>query len=297
MTNRILRTVGVGMILLGSIGPAQTLLAETKPTSPQDEELFALARTDLKAFAVRVSKDASSDLGRAQAIVHWLVGHLEWKETDYRTRTVQEIVERRGGNCNDLALVALAAMKELGIKLRRVHDVHIRTESPGRGERAHALVKEKGKAYSIFGRHHNDHIWLEVYDPARNEWFPTDPWSGLVGTDEWMKARVWFGTRSSLAPDAGDMIVPIGIFAADADGKFTVNRTQHYLVDEFDRMYGGKLHRLPAWRQWVSMIDTIDEKVLGAFAGKIDLHEYEPQIDALAATYEELRTESQGTAK
>jgi Transglutaminase-like superfamily len=265
--------------------------AQQKVSSPRDEQLYALARTDLKAFAQLVSKDASSELSRTQAIVHWLTQHFEWKETDYKTRTVQEIIERRGGNCNDLALVALAAMKELHIELRRVHEVHIRSESPQRGERAHTMVKEKGNSYSIFGRRHNDHVWLEVYDSSAHAWFPADPWSGLVGTDEWIKARVWFGKRFSLNPDAEEMIVPFAIFAADADGKFTINRTQHYLVDEFDRIYSGKLHNLPAWKQWVSMLDLLGDKVQGALSGTTNLQEYESQIDSLAATYEELRTE------
>jgi hypothetical protein len=85
------------------------------------------------------------------------------------------------------------------------------------------------------------------------------------------------------------MIVPVAIFAADADGNFTIDRTKHYLVDEFDRLYGGKLHEQSAWKQWVAALESLSKKVEGAFAGKINLHEYESQIDTLAATYDELR--------
>jgi hypothetical protein len=151
------------------------------------------------------------------------------------------------------------------------------------------MVKDKGNTFSVFGRHHNDHVWLELYDSAANEWFPADPSSGLVGVDEWMKGRVWFGKRSTLNPLTEDMIVPFAIFAADNDGKFTINRTQHYLVDEFDRLYGGRLHTQPAWPQWTATLDLLDDKVKGAFAGSVNLHEYEAQIDALAAIYEQLR--------
>lgn len=259
-------------------------------SSSQNEELYALARTDLKSFAQQVSKDARSELGRAQAIVRWLAQNFEWKATDYQQRTVQEIIQRRGGNCNELAMVALASMKELGIKLRRVHEVNIYTNTPERGVRAHALVAEKGIRYSVFGRHHNDHVWLELYDSAAGEWFPADPSSGLVGTEEWMKGRVWFGKRSTLNPITEDMVVPFAIFAAGEDGKFTVNRTQHYLVDEFDRLYGGQLSKHPAWKQWIDMIDLLDDKVAGAFAGSTNLHDYEAQIDSLATVFEQLRT-------
>ncbi len=264
--------------------------AQQKPRTLHDEHLYELARTDLKAFAKEVSAGASSELGETHAIVLWLTQHFEWKETDYQKRTVQQIIERGGGNCNDLAMVALAAMKELNIQVRRVHDVHIRTESVGRGERAHALVKEKGDSYSVFGRHHNDHVWLEVYDSKAKDWFPADPWSGVVGIEDWLKARVWFGPRSSLNPDAPEMIVPFAIFAADSNGNFTINRTRHYLVDEFDRLYGNKLHKQAAiWQQWVRLLDSISPKVEGAFAGSINLLDDESEIDSVAATYERLR--------
>jgi transglutaminase-like putative cysteine protease len=229
-----------------------------------------------------------------EAIVHWLARHFSWKETDYQRRTLQQIIERRGGNCNDFATVALAAMTELGIRPRKVHDIHIRTESTDRGARAKALVKEKGNLYSVFGRHHNDHIWLEVYDSNAGEWFPVDPWGGVVGMDEWIKARVWFGSRTSLNPDAEDMIVPFAIFAADQDGRFTIDRTRHYVVEEFDRFYGGKLRALPMWKQWTALVEELDDKAKGAFAGTVDLHEYESQIDSVADVYEQLRLSFQG---
>jgi transglutaminase superfamily protein len=263
--------------------------AQQNTLSPEDLKLYNLARTDLKAFAQEVTKGNTSELGQAQAIVRWLAHNFEWKATDYQKRTVAEIIERGGGNCNELAMVATAAMKELNIQLRRVHEVNIYTNTPDRGERAHAMVKEKGNTYSVFGRHHNDHVWLELYDSRAKEWYPADPSSGLVGTEEWMKGRVWFGKRTSLNPITEDMIVPFAIFAADADGRFTINRTQHYLVDEFDRLYGGKLHQQPLWQEWLSEIDFLDDKVGGAFAGKTNLHDYEKEIDGLAATYEQLR--------
>ena len=263
--------------------------AQPKTRNTRDQELYHLARTDLKAFAQQVSKGATSELGQAQAIVRWLAQNFEWKATDYQKRTVPEIIERQGGNCNELAMVALAAMKELNIRLRRVHEVNINTNTPERGERARAMVKEKGNSYSVFGRHHNDHVWLELYDTAANEWFPADPSSGLVGTEEWMKGRVGFGKRFTLNPITEDMVVPFAIFAADEDGKFTINRTQHYLVDEFDRLYAGRLHASPVWREWQSALDVLDDKVGAAFAGKTNLQDYESQIDALAVTYEKLR--------
>lgn len=270
--------------------------AQQKSRSMADQHLYDLARTDLKAFAKEVSKGTISELGETRAIVLWLAQHFDWKETDYRKRTVQQVIERAGGNCNDLAMVALATMKELRIKVLRVRDVHIRNESVERGERAQALVKEKGNRYSVFGRHHNDHVWLEVYDSKANDWFPADPWSGVVGTEDWLKARVWFGRRSSLNPDAPEMIVPFAIFAENAAGEFTIDQTRHSLVEGFDRIYGNKLHESAAWNEWVTMLDFLSQKVKGAFAGSVNLLEYAPEIDRLAATYEQLRAAARSEA-
>jgi transglutaminase-like putative cysteine protease len=267
-----------------------TASAQVNTTQSQNAELYSLARTDLKAFAQRVSKDSKSELGQAQSIVRWLAKNFEWTFTDYQRRTVQEIIERKGGNCNELALVAFSAMKELNIKTRRVHEINIHVNTPDRGLRAHELVKQKGNTFSVFGRHHNDHVWLELFDSTANDWFPADPSSGLVGMDDWMKGRVRFGKRVTLNPLTDDMIVPFAVFAADDSGKFTINRTQHYVIDEFDRLYDGKLSKLPEWNRWVTLVDLLDDKVAGAFAGSINLHEYESEIDELAAVYEQLRS-------
>ena len=260
-----------------------------KTLSKSNERIYQLAKTDLNAFAKEVSKGQGSELGETRAIVGWLVANFEWETTDYQKRTLQQIIERRGGNCNDLATVAMAAMAKLDIKIRKVHEVHIRTEDKARGERAHELAKEKGSnAYSVFGRHHNDHVYLEIYDSTVKDWFPADPWSGLVRHEEWLKGRVWFGKRSSLAPDGKEMIVPIGIFAADGTGNFTIDRTKHYLADEFDRLYKGKLHRLPEWKDWSTGLDLLKDKVGGTFAGTVNLHDYESDIDNLATMYEKM---------
>src|SRR5215510_9706781 len=88
------------------------VLAAPRSARPADDaELYRLARTDLKAFAQTVSANATSELGQAQAIVRWLAQNFEWMDTDYEKRSVAEIIERKGGNCNDLAMVAQSAMQ------------------------------------------------------------------------------------------------------------------------------------------------------------------------------------------
>src|ERR1700733_7557317 len=93
------------LVLLLVIACFARVGAEPKPRTPRDQHLYELARTDLKAFANQVSEGTTSELGETRAIVLWLTQHFDWKETDYQKRTVQQIVERGGGNCNDLAMV------------------------------------------------------------------------------------------------------------------------------------------------------------------------------------------------
>ena len=82
---------------------------------------------------------------------------------------------------------------------------------------------------------------------------------------------------------------PFAVFAADAEGRLTENRTSFYVIDGFDRLYGEQLRSLPAWPDWVRLVDELDDKALGAFRGEIDLHESRAQIESLAATYDRLR--------
>ena len=268
-----------------------TVLCQEKLESQKDKDLYQLVRGDLKSFAFEVSKKAGSELGQAQMIVKWLAEHFEWKSTDYKQRTVQEIIDRGGGNCNELALVAVAALKELNIPMRRVHEINVHKLTPQRGETAHKMVKEKGIRFSVFGRHHNDHIWIEIHDSKTDQWYPADPSIGIVGTKEWLMARAGFGKRFTLDPISEDMIVPFAIFAADEKGAFTINRTRHYMIEEFGSLYPKKLSGLPSWKKWIRLIDELDEKAGGAFIGEVNLHNYEREIDQLADVYSQLRTE------
>ena len=282
---RMKKTI-LALVLLVSAAYAQENLQ-----SSRERELYRLARTDLKSFAREVSEGAGSELTQAQMIVTWLAKHFEWKSTDYRQRTVQEIIDRGGGNCNDLALVAVAALKELGVPMRRVHEINVHKLTPERGETAHNMVKEKGVRFSVFGRHHNDHIWIEIHDSKTDEWYPADPSIGIVGTREWLMARAGFGKRFTLDRISEDMIVPFAVFAADEKGAFTINRTSHYMIEEFGGLYKKKLSDLPSWNKWVRLIDELDEKAGGAFVGTVNLHDYENEIDELANVYSQLREE------
>ena len=70
-----------------------------------------------------------SDEEKAHLIVNWLAVNFEWKATDYKKRSVQQIIDRGGGNCNDLAKVAISLMDTANIKIRKVKEINIHTKS------------------------------------------------------------------------------------------------------------------------------------------------------------------------
>jgi hypothetical protein len=74
-------------------------------------------------------------------------------------------------------------------------------------------------------------------------------------------------------------------------------RSQHYLLDEFDRLYGGKAHTLPSWSKWESGVRKFSPLAQQAFDGKVNLHDHAELIDGLAATYHSLQQEAAGAWK
>lgn len=260
-------------------------------SGPADEVegLYALALQDRSGFAEHVSAGASTDYERAHAVVTWFARNFDWTYTDYQVRTVDEILERRGGNCSELARVTQAMLEELALPMRRVREINIHVESDARQQTAEQKVAELGVQLSVFGRRHNDHVWIEVQDRETGEWFPADPSMGVIGEREWLAARFGFGERRTLDPTSEDMVVPFALFAEDADGNLAENRTAHYVIDGFDALYAGRLRQLPAWPDWERLVDALDDAALAAFHGRVDLHEHAAKIDTLAATYEALR--------
>jgi Transglutaminase-like superfamily len=274
---------GMGVCLLAAASGA-SLTSAAEPTDA------GLALADRHAFAEQVAAGATSDLERARALTTWFARHFDWTATDYQQRTVDEILERQGGNCAELARVTTAMFEELGMRMRSVREINLHVESASRRETARAKIAELGNRASVFGKRHNDHVWIEIQDRATGEWFPADPSLGVVGEEAWIAARLGFGERFTLDPSSEDMIAPFAIFAWQ-DGRMVENRTAHYSVEGFDRFYDGRLSALPAWSEWVRLLDELDDRALAAFRGEANLHDSEARIDELAQTYERLREE------
>jgi len=249
---------------------------------------------DLKKFAGQITAGASSNFEKARVLLDWLSNRLEWKATDYQKRTVNEILARQGGNCFELAKVYMAMINELNIPYRPVAEINFHRYSENRQHTAEEKVKQSGNSMSVFGLQHNDHRWVEIYNDQSKEWEPVDPSTNLIGTVQWLKARAGFGERVTIDTNfTNDMIVPFAIFVVSTDKKSTMteNRTLHYLVEDFDKLYNNRLSTLPSWKTWVEKLNEINEPCRNAFEGKTNLHQYSKRIDEIGKTYLQLKQE------
>lgn len=243
---------------------------------------------DRAAMARAAAGNATTTMEKVRAIVAWTNRSFEWTYTDYKTRTVDEIIERKGGNCDEQARVAVALMNELGIRTRKVKEINVQPENEGRQKRAEARVVEVGPGASVFGLRHNDHVWTEFWDDQTHEWTPADPTLNLVGFDAWIRARVGFGARPTHPILASrDMLVPVALFAVS--DKALIPRAERYLIDGFNTAYSGELEKLPAWRDWVRAVVAVQPSSLGAFEGRENLHTHADQIAAVKSAYDELQ--------
>ncbi|MBL8887159.1 MAG: transglutaminase domain-containing protein, partial [Phycisphaerales bacterium] len=225
---------------------------------------------------------------KVRRVVDWAHEKLKWTYTDYKSRTVDQILERGGGNCDELARVVIAVLKRVDVRTRRVHEINIQPESLDRQASAEAKIKEKGPSMSVFGKCHNDHVWLEFTDGNSDDWRPADPTLRLVGVREWIGGRVGFGERPTSAIILSkDMIVPVAIFAITPGG--LESRTEHYLVQEAPTVLGVDTARCPGWERWTNLVRAFDPKAKSAMEGKENLHDAGKMVDELAEAYGALR--------
>jgi hypothetical protein len=258
----------------------------------RNEQLQKIDTTglDLEIFARKITGEEPDDYEKAKKILSWLSGNFEWKATDYKTRTVKEIIARNGGNCFELAKVYMALIREAGITYRSMAEINIHPLTPRRQTTAADMVKQKGNTYSVFGLQHNDHRWVEIYDKKNDQWQPADPSMGVIGVTDWLKARVWFGERKTIdTAITNQMIVPFAIFIAPEKNAPADSRSAYYLIDKFNELYGGKLSGLPEWKEWSAAVNSLTVPAKNAFWGKENLHSYQDKISKLAETYERLK--------
>lgn len=273
-----------------------SVLAVLGTTSAQEislDSLYRLAVTDLPAFAEHLIGDAKTEQEKAERIIDWFARNFDWTATDYKERTLTQILERKGGNCAELARVAAASFEKVNLKMRRVREINLHVKTDRRQVSAEAKVKELGDRASVFGLQHNDHVWLEIYDPTHDTWIPADPSLGVVGYRSWLSARYGFGNRYSLDPTSTDMIAPFAVFAME-DGKY-IDRSAYYALKGFNKLYQEQLSQYPAWSGWEQGVSELSKLALSAFKGETNLHQKTSLIAKLVTSYKELKEQFQAS--
>jgi len=248
------------------------------------------AKVEMQKLAHDIAGNMTTTSGKVSSVVSWTNTNFKWTYTDYAKRTVKEIICRQGGNCAEQAMVVRALLKELNVKTRRITEINIQPEKEQRQKDAEKRIAESGYRASVFGFRHNDHVWTEYFDEEKREWMPADPTLGLIGLENWLKSRIGFEPRvnHAILPSA-DMLVPIAVFALNPDGTIAEDRSEYYLIQSFNRVYKGRLEKLPSWKQWKQAVAFIQEKSRAAFEGKENLHQHTDYIKQVKSIYETLK--------
>lgn len=253
---------------------------------------------NLKELAERVAGDKGSSYEKTEHLVNWINTNFKWTYTDYQKRSVEEIIQRRGGNCAELANVLFALLQSIKVQARWIAEINIQPKSQRRQNNAEDLVKKIGNKGSVFGFMHNDHRWLEVYDDATKTWFPADPAVGVIGLRNWILTRLGFGERpTSPVPEMAnitkEMIAPFVVLAMESRGGAPKeDRSEFYLIEGFKQVYGKKLESLPSWQAWVAQIKQLAPLAASTFKGESNLHQSANLIENLSLIYEKLSREA-----
>ena len=267
--------------------------ATPQPSQPVQHDRPA-AGVSADQIAARVAGPGGTVRDKVDRLVSWMTGEFAWTATDYQRRTPEEIIERRAGNCTDLARVLARLLDGVQLRYRLVREINIQPESESREANAERKIATGGARFSVFGARHNDHTWLEVFDPDSGTWFPADPAVGVVGLDRWIRARLALEERTkppvpAVRPIVDAMLEP---FAVVVVGEARDDRSTYYLLDAFDRAYGGRLHALPAWKDWSGAVAELTPLAARAFAGEENLHEHRETIARAADAYDQLRRQA-----
>ncbi|MEW5925088.1 MAG: transglutaminase-like domain-containing protein, partial [Candidatus Zixiibacteriota bacterium] len=141
-------------------------------------------KVDIKAMSLEIAGTEGSSMIRAGRLIDWMNKNFDYTSTDYKKRTVEEIIENRHGNCAELAKALMALLEASNIPSRWVAEINIQAENEEREVFAKKMVVEKGPQCSVFGLMHNDHRWLEIYNDSLDNWIPMDPTLHTWGLDQ-----------------------------------------------------------------------------------------------------------------
>lgn len=188
---------------------------------------LALAR----AFIGPIESDG--ELSTAKTIISRVHRNMRVLPTAFglgAPRTLEQIVEKRGGNCVSYAVLAVAVLRSHGIPARLVVEEVYTNVSLLRAPAC--LVR------APIGPTLNGHVWLEAELGGR--WIPADAELGIFGDEEWSAARLLRGvTVAALGLGIKEhWKFPLRIRRLDASGQPDENVTELYLVEKFRGLPG-----------------------------------------------------------
>jgi hypothetical protein len=223
---------------------------------------------------------------KARRINDWLFKEFEWTATDYQKRTVEEIIERKGGNCAEQTMVFAAALTSINIPSRWVLEVNSHPESLERQKNAEELIQSVGYKASLFGFMHNDHRFLEFYDEKSQQWVPADSSFGVFGMEEWITKRLGF-SRDSIPSQ--ESIIPLFIAVLDDEKHIEMISNEAYLRTAFSRYSYIPLHDLDAWYEH---LEKLQDLFANAYNAKINMHTHTDKINAAVQAFKQLQEKS-----
>ena len=95
-----------------------------------------------------IPPDCRSTVDRVRQIVEWTNRNFEWTFTDYKARTVKQIIVRGGGNCDEQTRITRTLLSQLGIQTRSMCEINIQPDDEGRQARAEARAESPRDADS-----------------------------------------------------------------------------------------------------------------------------------------------------
>ena len=244
-------------------------------------------KANIKAIVSSVIKGDMTSLEKTSKLVFWMNSEFSWISNDYQNRSASEIILRKAGHCGEQTKVMTVLLDEANVKYRIVQEINLQARSRSRLKNSRERIKQVGFTASVFGRRHNDHRWVEIYDDKDNLWEPADATTGIVGTKAWIEARVGFSPRHGEVKAKG-LLVPFVVVTEQN----RIDRTSYYLIEQFNLYYCNKLGDLPSWGAWVLKVQSLSAAGIKAFHGDVNLHLFDDQMGDLAKIYNKLKTEA-----
>lgn len=231
---------------------------------------------------------ATKEDEKVKRIFSWINDEIEWIETDYQERTVEEILIRKAGNCAEQAKVVEKVLNHIGIKTRWILEINSQPEWEDRQKFSENLIEKDGNFYSIFGWNHNDHRWIEYYNKDSNRWIPIDTAFGVFGMKHWLETRISFSPESI---PTSQQIIPFCLVALDSTNAISEELSSFYLIEQFDKYYNGLLSQSAEWAEWKMLIHQLTKLGIATYNSQHNLHKNQDEIKQFTNLYSKLKQE------